>query len=176
MLKKICLIGVCLCALQVQAATGEKVTMSSSAYDGKFKTALRAAEHEKSGKAFDAMLEYARYGEKTAQYLVGTYYLAGIGTEANPTEGLVWIGVALEQQIPDWQRRYDKLTANLSAEQKKMLADLTAERLKLYGAEAQMMKCRLEAPQIGSNLRQYVCAKVRDSNQRVTVVKYKDAV
>jgi hypothetical protein len=57
-----------------------------------------------------------------------------------------------------------------------MLADLTAERLKLYGAEAQMMKCRLEAPQIGSNLRQYVCAKVRDSNQRVTVVKYKDAV
>ncbi|WP_333796583.1 hypothetical protein [Rheinheimera sp.] len=176
MIKKIFLVAACVCALQVQAQSGEKVSMSSSAYDGKYKAALRMAEHEKSGKAFEPMLEYAKYGEKTAQYLVGTYYLAGIGTEPNPTEGLVWLGVALEQKIPDWQRRYDALTAKLSDEQKKMLADLTAERKKLYGAEAQMMKCRLEAPQIGSNMRQFVCAKVRDSNQRVTVVKYKEPV
>ena len=58
MLKKVCLIGMCLLAMQAHAAVGEKVTMSSSAYDGKYKTALRAAEHEKSGKAFDTMLEY----------------------------------------------------------------------------------------------------------------------
>ena len=151
---------------------GSERTILASAYDNKYADGIRLSQQRTSGKAFPIMLEYAKYGEKNAQYLLGTYYLAGIGTEANPMEGLIWLGVALEQKIPDWQRRFDTLTAKLTAEQKALLAQKTAERIALYGVEAQHMRCNLEKRDIRSNSLQYKCKKVRDGSNRVTVTEY----
>lgn len=157
---------------QVLAATPEEVVINDFEYTNKYELALRQTKHSDKGKAFPVLLEYAKYGEKLAQYMVGTFYLSGIGTEANPTEGLIWIGTALEQRTAEWQRTYDNITAKLPDDQKAMLNDLVKKRIELYGVQAQKMSCRNEAAVMGSNKRYHVCTKIRDGAQRVTVVKY----
>jgi len=157
---------------QVLAATPEEVVINDFEYTNKYELALRQTKHSDKGKAFPVLLEYAKYGEKLAQYMVGTFYLSGIGTDANPTEGLVWIGTALEQRTAEWQRTFENITAKLPDDQKAMLDDLIKKRIALYGVQAQKMSCRNEAAVMGSNKRYHVCTKIRDGAQRVTVVKH----
>jgi TPR repeat protein len=171
-MKKLIALTALLLSSQVFAAAPEAVVINDFEYTNKYELALRQAKHSDKGKAFPVLLEYAKYGEKLAQYMVGNFYLAGIGTEANPTEGLIWMGTALEQRTGEWERSFEGVTSKLSAEQKTMLDDLIKKRIELYGVQAQKMSCRNEAAVMGSNKRHHVCTKIRDGAQRVTVVKY----
>ncbi len=171
-MKMLITLSAVLLSSQLQAAEPETVVMNDFEYTNKYELALRQAKHKDKGKAFPVLLEYAKYGEKLAQYMVGNFYLAGIGTESNPTEGLIWLGTSLEQRTPEWQRSFEAVTSKLSAEQKAMLDDLIKKRIELYGVRAQKMTCENDAAVIGSNRKFHVCTKMRDSAQRVTVVKY----
>jgi len=171
-MKMLMTLGVALLSSQLQAAEPETVIINDFEYTNKYELALRQAKHDDKGKAFPVLLEYAKNGEKLAQYMVGNFYLAGIGTESNPTEGLVWMGTALEQRTTEWQRAFENITKKLSAEQKAMLDDLIQKRIELYGVQAQKMSCTKDAAVIGSNRKHHVCTKIRDGAQRVTVVKY----
>lgn len=152
----------------------QEVIMNDIEYNNEFQLALRKAQHSDKAKSFDALFKYAKYGEKIAQFMIGNFYLTGTGTKADPLEGLIWIGVALEQKVPEWQKAYDGLTANLPADQKTMLQGKIDERKALYGVRAQHMSCVTQATVVGSNMRYHVCNKKLDSAQRVTVVKYSE--
>jgi len=162
----------CASASSVQALEKEQVIMNDMEYTNEFQLALRQAQHDDKAKSFDSMLKYAQYGEKIAQFMVGNFYLSGIGTQPDPLEGLIWMGVALEQKVPEWQKAYNSLTAKLPEDQLAMLKQKTEERKALYGIKAQHMSCVKQATVVGSNMRYHVCNKKLDSAQRVTVVKY----
>jgi TPR repeat protein len=164
----------CVSATSVQALEKKEVIMNDMEYTNEFQLALRKAQHNDKSKSFDSMLKYAKYGEKVAQFMVGNFYLTGIGTKADPLEGLIWMGVALEQKVPEWQKAYDGLTAKLPADQIAMLQGKIDERKALYGVKAQHMSCVTQATVVGSNMRYHVCNKKLDSAQRVTVVKYSE--
>jgi TPR repeat protein len=157
----------------VQAAPqGTPVLMTEMEYSHEYEIALKQIKYKDKGKAFDTLLKYAKYGEKVAQYMVGNFYLSGTGTEVNVQEGLVWMGVALEQRTEEWQDAFDKLTKNLTPEQMAHLNKLIEERKAMYGARAQFVTCSIQAAVTGSNRRYHVCTKNVDSIKRVTVVKY----
>jgi hypothetical protein len=159
-------------SLSVSASQGGKtVLMTESEYSHEYEIALKQIQHKDKGKAFNTMLTYAKYGEKVAQYMVANFYLTGTGTEQNVQEGLVWMGVAVEQHTKEWEDAYEKMTSKLPPEQLEFLNKLVAERTSLYGAKAQFMRCEIE-PVTGSNRRFHVCTKTIDSIKRVTVVKY----
>ncbi len=148
------------------------VMMTEFEYSHEYEIALKQVKHKDKGKAFDTMLQYAKYGEKVAQYMVANFYLSGVGTEANAQEGLVWMGVAIEQHTPEWEQAFEKLTRNFNAEQMAYLNKLIDERKALYGASAQHMSCDIGATVTGSNRRYHTCTKRIDTIKRVTVVKY----
>jgi|GEM_PF-1390377 hypothetical protein len=153
-------------------AEKEVVKMTSESYYNPFKIAYTKHEQGRHAEAFPELLKYATYGEKIAQYLVGTYMVTGTGTEQNIIEGLIWMGVALEQQDPIWEKSYAKIYNQLSAEQKKELDALIAERKALYGADSQNMACRFESIKTGTNIKAHRCYKIRDAMLYVRVIKY----
>jgi TPR repeat protein len=160
-------------SLNVSASqVGQTVLMTESEYSHDYEIALKQVQHKDKGKAFNTMLTYAKYGEKVAQYMVANFYLTGTGTEQNVQEGLVWMGVAVEQHTKEWEDAYEKLTSKLPPEHLTLLNKLVAERTALYGAKAQHMSCDIEAAVTGTNRRFHVCTKNIDSIKRVTVVKY----
>ncbi len=162
----------CLGASTAQAMEKQEVIMNDMEYNNEYQLALRNAQHDDKAKSFDALLKYATYGEKIAQFMVGNFYLTGTGTKADTLEGLIWMGLALEQKVPEWQKAYEQLTAKLPADQMQMVQGKIDERRALYGVKAQHMSCLTQATVVGSNMRYHVCNKKLDSAQRVIVVKY----
>lgn len=162
-------VGLSLLSAQSMAAEGKVETMNELEYDTKLELALRNAQQKDYEKAFPVLLKYAKYGDKLAQNIVGTYMLAGVGTQENIAEGLTWLGLAIEQEDQTWIKHYKSLTDNLSAEHKKMLEQQTEAYRAKYGAKAQFMACRQEAKQLGSNLKTHRCRKVKDTERQVKV-------
>ena len=159
--------------LPVQATAQKQVKrMSSGAYYQVYNNAYTKHEHKKYAEAFPDLLKYAQYGEKIAQYLVGTYMVTGTGTEQNIFEGLVWMGVALEQEDPIWQRAHAKIYDQLKPEQKAAVDKAVAERKALFGADAQMMTCKVQPIKIGTLIRTHRCNKDKDVAGYVSVVDY----
>jgi hypothetical protein len=154
----------------------EVVKMTSESYYRPFKVAYNQHEQGRHEEAFPELLKYATYGEKIAQYLVGTYLVSGTGTQQNIVEGLVWMGVALEQEDPIWEKSYAKIVSQLSAEQRQQLDLMIADTKALYGADAQKMACRFESIKTGTNIKAHRCNKIRDSMSYVRVVKYPEPV
>lgn len=151
-------------------ASGGKVeTMNELEYDSKLEIALRHAQQKNYDKAFPVLLQYAKYGEKLAQNIVGTYMLAGVGTKENIAEGLTWLALSTEQEDPTWINHYQSLTKNLSQDHKKMLEQQTEFYRAKYGFKAQFMACRQEPKQLGSNLKTHRCKKIKDSERQVQV-------
>jgi hypothetical protein len=151
------------------AADGKVETMNELEYDTKLEIALRHAQQKSYDKAFPVLLQYAKYGEKLAQNIVGTYMLAGVGTQENIAEGLTWLALSTEQEDPTWISQYESLTKNLSADHKKMLEQQTEAYRAKYGFKAQFMACRQEPKQLGSNLKTHRCKKVKDRERQVQV-------
>jgi len=154
------------------AVSSEVDRMNAGSYYQVYNNAYTKHEHKKYAEAYPDLLKYAQYGEKIAQYLVGTYLVTGTGTEQNVFEGLVWMGVALEQEDPIWQRAHAKIYDQLKPEQKAAVDKAVAERKALYGADAQKMTCKVEAVKIGTLIRAHRCNKDRDVAGYVSVVRY----
>jgi TPR repeat protein len=161
-----------LSAQTIASESGKVVTMSELEYDTKLELALRDAQQKDYANAFPVLLQYAKYGDKLAQNIVGTYMLAGVGTQENIAEGLVWLGLAIEQKEQAWINHYESLTKNLPPEQKKQLEDQIEIYRAKYGYRAQFMGCRQEAKQLGSNLKTHRCRKMKDTERQVKVRIY----
>lgn len=158
-----------LLSTQGMAAEGKVVKINELEYDTKLQLTLRNIQQKDYANAFPVLLQYAKYGDKLAQNILGTYMVAGVGTEENITEGLIWMGLATEQEDPTWIKRYEGLTKNLSPEHKQMLERLTEEYRAKYGYRTQYMSCRPEAKELGSNLKIHRCKKIKDKERQVKV-------
>lgn len=154
------------------AASSDVINISGTEYETGLHKALYQVKERQYAEAFPALLKYAKYGDKYAQNIVGTYLIDGLGTEENVFEGLVWLGVALEQRETKWKKNYEALTANLTAEQKNAVEQKTAEYKEKYGYQAQFISCRMQQEKTGSNLRVHRCHKIRDTSDQVKVRVY----
>ena len=154
------------------AATGTKVDVTAAQYDAALKVAIRQAQLNQPEDAFPVLLQYARYGEKVAQNLVGTYLISGQGTPVDVAQGIVWMALSLEQQDKIWKKNYEKITAQLSKEQLAQLEVMIEQYRAKYGADAQYMSCRVEPRKTGSSLRIHLCLKIRDKDDDVQINVY----
>lgn len=154
----------------------ELIKMTSESYYRPFKVAYTQHDQGRHSEAFPELLKYATYGEKIAQYLVGTYLVTGTGTKQNIVEGLVWMGVALEQEDPVWEKSYSKIVNQLSNEQKQKLDLMITKAKALYGADKQKMACRYESIKTGTNIKAHRCNKIRDSMSYVRIIKYPEVI
>lgn len=150
----------------------EEIRMRSVLYSADYDSMMALVQKKEFAKAFPEIMRFARYGEKYAQYLAGMLLVSGEAGTANVEEGLVWLKLALEQQTSDWERRYEDITKNLSAEQLDSLKPMYDEYLRKYGAENQFMHCGFEKMR-GSNMRHHVCRKNLLMNEYYMVVEYK---
>ncbi|RVT44639.1 hypothetical protein EMM73_16025 [Rheinheimera sediminis] len=155
-------------------ASSEVLTISGTEYETDLHKALYQVKERQYSDAFPTLLKYAKYGDKYAQNIVGSYFIEGLGTEENVFEGLVWLGVALEQRESKWKNNYEALTANLTAEQKKAVEQKTEEYKAKYGSQAQFVSCRMQQEKTGSNLRVHRCHKIKDTSDQVKVRVYSE--
>lgn len=156
------------------AASSDVLNISVTEYETELHKALYQVKERQYSDAFPTLLKYAKYGDKYAQNIVGSYLIDGLGTDENVFEGLVWLGVALEQRETKWKNNYEALTANLTAEQKKAVEQKTEEYKAKYGSQAQFISCRMQQEKTGSNLRVHRCNKIKDTSDQVKVRVFKD--
>lgn len=150
----------------------EEIRMRSVLYSADYDSMMALVQKKEFAEAFPEIMRFARYGEKYAQYLAGMLLVSGEAGSTNVEEGLVWLKLALEQQTSDWERRYEDITKNLSAEQLESLKPMYDEYQRKYGAENQFMRCGYEKMR-GSNMRHHVCRKNLMMNEYYMVVEYK---
>ena len=150
----------------------EEIRMRSVLYSADYDSMMALVQKKEFAEAFPEIMRFARYGEKYAQYLAGMLLVSGEAGTTNVEEGLVWLKLALEQQTSDWERRYEDITKNLTAEQLDALKPMYDEYLRKYGAESQFMRCGFEKMR-GSNMRHHVCRKNLLMNEYYMVVEYK---
>lgn len=155
-------------------ADGKFVDVPAVQYDGALKVAMRQAQSNDAAKAFPVLLQYARYGEKVAQNLVGTYFISGVGAPQDVAQGIVWMAVSLEQQDKIWKKNYDQIIAQLSKEQMAQLQILIDQHKAKYGVDAQHMTCRSEPRKTGSSLRIHLCQKIRDKDDDVQIQTFSE--
>lgn len=150
---------------------GTERRVRSMTYTSDYDTAIGQIQRKEFKDAFPTMLQYARYGEKYAQYLVGLLMITGDNTPLNVEEGLVWMRLSLEQKTTEWESRYAEITANLSKAQLDSLEPMYQKYKQKYGADAQNIHCGYEKRR-GSNMRVHACRKNLLAQEFYTVVEY----
>jgi TPR repeat protein len=100
----------------------------------------------------------AMRGDKTAQYIVGTMYLNGQGTNQDLLKSYAWLTVANEQKTKHWKKPLKMLNSKLPADFLKH-ASVEAEKfVDLYGVKTQQLKCR-NTKTLGSKKGTHLCTK-----------------
>lgn len=145
--------------------------MSTENYQSGLDIGLVQVKQNRHQEAYKTMLTYARYGEKIAQYVVGSYLLSGLGVQQDVTQGLVWLALASEQEQVEWKGQFTAITSKLTPEQMSYLNEQIALSKAKYGAKAQFMFCALEREKLGSNLQVHRCKKYVNAQQEVKILK-----
>lgn len=170
MKKVISSVAALLLSYTVIAAPAEKL-IPVGAYGIEYENAVRSVQQGDYKKAFPALLKYAQYGEKMAQYLVGTLLLTDEVGQRDVSAGLAWLHVALEQDTPLWQQKYESILEQVPAEALASLKPTFDDYVQKYGAETQAMRCKYERA-TGSNRRQHICRKIEVAEGKYKVVEY----
>lgn len=152
-------------------SAGEEKYVSTGAYGIEYENGVRAVQQGDYKQAFPALLQYAKYGEKMAQYLVGTLLLTDEVGPRDVDAGLAWLNVALEQDTPLWRQKYDAIVEQLPADYTTKLEPLFNEYKQKFGAETQAMRCKYERA-TGSNRRQHICRKIEVIKGKYKVVEF----
>ena len=153
-----------LCALLLtssfasNAVTNEEI-LEIETYNIQLKSALRLYQNEDYEKALPALEVFAKRGNKTSQYIVGTMYLNSQGIKQDLMKSYAWLTVANEQRSKKWQRPLKMLEEKLP-EQFLESADQEAQQyLSDFGIKAQHMKCR-KVKTLGSKKGVHQCKKL----------------
>ncbi|OEY69135.1 SEL1-like repeat protein [Rheinheimera salexigens] len=153
------------------AVGAEEKRIRSFLYTTDFDNAIGQVQRREFAEAYPNLLQFARYGEKYAQYSLGLLLVSGEGVPLDIEQGLVWMRLALEQKTSDWEKRYEAVTKNLTKEQMAALEPMYQEYKRKYGADAQNMRCASETRR-GSNMRIHVCRKTLLNQEFYSVVEY----
>jgi len=133
-------------------------TISFKAYKNQLRAAFSLYSSSNYEQALPALEIMAEYGEKRAQYIVGTMYLNALGTEQNLLKSYAWLMVANEQKNKQWKKPLQLLQQKLSAH---FLQNARLEGdnyIAKYGVHAQHLKCR-QVRTLGSKKRTHECRK-----------------
>lgn len=145
--------------------------ITTTNYQSGLDVGLVQVKQNRHEEAYKTMLTYAKYGEKIAQYVVGSYLLSGLGVQQDVTQGLVWLALASEQEQVEWKDQFAAITSKLTPEQMTYLNEQIALSKAKYGAKAQFMFCALEREKLGSNLQVHRCKKYVNAQQEVKIRK-----
>ena len=144
------------------AQASQEKRIPAEIYGADYRSAIYLVNNEKYNEAYPKILQLAQYGEKYPQFLLGMMLVSGQGTEADVAAGLNWMRLALEQKHPDWQRKYDEVISQFSAEQLAALEPAFEELKQKYGAAAQNIDCVYQKKNLNSNYRIHVCSKTAE--------------
>jgi TPR repeat protein len=144
------------------AFSSEKV-LDITSYNKELKTAIRLYQANDYNEALLKLEIFAKRGDKTSQYIVGTMYLNAQGTKQNLTKSYGWLTVANEQRTQAWELPLNMLQDELSVEYLEILALEGEKYRRLYGAKNQRLKCK-NVKTLGSKQPSHRCNKMEIVN------------
>ena len=144
------------------AFSSEKV-LDIISYNKELKTAIRLYQVNDYNEALLKLEIFAKRGDKTAQYIVGTMYLNAQGTKQDLTKSYGWLTVANEQRTQAWALPLKMLDDKLPVEYLEILALEGEKYIKLYGAKSQRLKCK-NVKTLGSKQPSHRCNKIEIVN------------
>lgn len=108
--------------------------------------------------ALPALEIMAKHGDKRAQYIIGTMYLNGQGTQQDLTKSYAWLKVANEQRNKQWKKPLLMLDEKLSDKNLQILREHANTYIDKYGVKAQRLICR-KVKTLGSKKSTHQCKK-----------------
>ena len=122
---------------------------------------LNALHAKNFETAFTRLTQSAKQGNKLSQFYLASMYFKGQGTEINNKMGWIWLNLATEQKVPDWNFAYTKIKRALPESAQEAWADEVESYRSRYGAEATDHICK-QRRKIGSNLKFVICERMTD--------------
>jgi TPR repeat protein len=132
-------------------------------YNKELKTAIRLYQVNDYNEALPKLEKFAKRGDKTSQYIVGTMYLNAQGTKQDLPKSYGWLTVANEQKTQAWELPLKMLHDSLSVEYLEILALEGEKYINLYGAKSQRLTCK-NVKTLGSKRPSHRCNKIEIVN------------
>ncbi len=100
----------------------------------------------------------AMQGDKTSQYIVGTMYLNGQGTNQDLLKSYAWLTVANEQKSQNWKKPLKMLNSKLPTDFLQQASFEANKYVEQFGVKTQQLKCR-NTRTLGSKKGKHLCTK-----------------
>ncbi|MEW6984195.1 hypothetical protein AAD001_16190 [Colwelliaceae bacterium 6471] len=133
--------------------------MDINEYNKELRLALTLYKESEYSKALPELELYAKRGDKTAQYIVGTMYLNSQGTEQDLMKSYAWLSVANEQKSKVWIKPLNMLESKLPSDYLENAQVMAKSYIDSYGVKAQRMKCS-NVKELGSRKPTHSCSKM----------------
>jgi hypothetical protein len=140
------------------SASAETMVISEQ----EFNRTLELAKSAYLGKDYSGAVEQytkaAKWGHKHSQFVLGSMYKSGLGTDKDLITGYAWMATAAENRNKDYRRDARKLLKSFDAGQREQAESLTAQIKSHYGMKATGVRCRNES-RTGTNLKTVSCRR-----------------
>ena len=147
----------------ISSAFSPEKVLDIISYNKELKMAIRSYQVNDYNEALPKLEIFAKRGDKTSQYIVGTMYLNAQGTKQDLTKSYGWLTVANEQKTQAWELPLKMLQDKLPVEHLEILALEGEKYIKLYGAKSQRLKCK-NVKRLGSKRPSHRCNKIEIVN------------
>lgn len=147
----------------ISSAFSPEKVLDIISYNKELKMAIRSYQVNDYNEALLKLEIFAKRGDKTSQYIVGTMYLNAQGTKQDLTKSYGWLTVANEQKTQAWELPLKMLQDKLPVEHLEILALEGEKYIKLYGVKSQRLKCK-NVKRLGSKRPSHRCNKIEIVN------------
>ncbi|TWX73709.1 sel1 repeat family protein [Colwellia sp. C1TZA3] len=147
----------------ISTAFSSENVLDIDSYNKELRTAIGLYKVNNYNEALFKLEIFAKRGDKTSQYIVGTMYLNAQGTKQDLIKSYGWLTVANEQKTQAWELPLTMLQDKLPADYLEKLALEGQKYIKLYGAKSQRLKCK-NVKKLGSKQPSHRCNKIEIVN------------
>jgi len=141
------------------AVSNNKIIKAND-YNRALKSAMMLYKKNEYMKALPALELFARRGDKMAQYIVGTMYLNGQGSEQNLMKSYAWLTVANEQRSKVWLKPLEMLEDKLPSDYLVQAKEEGLKYIDKFGITTQRLSCK-NVKTIGSRSLSHHCKKLQ---------------
>lgn len=139
-------------------ATSNEDVLDIDTYNKHISDAMELYQASDYDAALPLIEVSAMRGDKTSQYVLGTMYLNGQGTEQDLIKSYSWLTVANEQKSPHWKKPLEMLDEKLPADFLDLAKTEAEKYVEQFGVKTQQLKCR-NIKTLGSKKGSHLCLK-----------------
>ena len=137
-------------------AVSDNKIIKANDYNRSLKSAIMLYKKDNYLKALPALELFARRGDKMAQYIVGTMYLNGQGSEQDLLKSYAWLTVANEQKSKAWLKPLEMLQEKLPNDFLVLAKEEGIKYIDNFGITTQRLSCK-NVKTIGSRTPKHHC-------------------